>query len=577
MNTPDENTPVDLDSTVDTADSPARQTAAQRRALPDFTDIAQAAAEKFGVCLRPITMVKVDPITGATEHFASPCKATIASVCKPCAQKAQWLRMTQGREGWHPDTEPVDTAQEPTAEQTELLIARADLVTGYQAAKQEGDEESAAAFAEVIATTDRELRDSGIRGRLPALEPASAARRARSTRRRQDAPNLPRQKVTKNTIGKVFGGKFRPSMMVTLTMPSYGAMNQDGGIDKDGKVCGDGSPRDPGSYEYASAARDIVHFARLFDRWVQNLRRCVGYDVQYFATVEPQRRGAPHIHILLRSAISRELLRLVTAATYHQVWWPHFDPENEVYSGETLPVWDWQGMTFVDPDTGQPLTEWDAALDVLDTVDDLEPAYTVRFGERMDPGQIKGHIPGPKADAAIGYVTKYLTKSVAEVLETDSTRTAVHYDRLHAELQHTPCSPKCPVWLRYGIVPQGASDKTIPGRCRGKAHRRDTLGLPGRRVLVSRRWSGKTLPDHKADRVEFVRQLLASVGIVKPDTSRLIIRPVEPGDQSAPPRDHLILSAIAQRTAWRAEYDRALLAAGPEALKQHSAIQQTAA
>ncbi|MEU2126718.1 replication initiator protein, partial [Nocardia niwae] len=64
---------------------------------------------------------------------------------------------------------------------------------------------------------------------------------------------------------------------------------------------------------------------------------------------------------------------------------------------------------------------------------------------------------------------------------------------------------------------------------------------------------------------EFVRQLLASVGIHKPDTSHLIIRPVEPGDQSAPPRDHLILAAIAQRTKWRAEYTNALLAAGAEA------------
>ncbi|MFG1797256.1 replication initiator [Nocardia sp. NPDC049149] len=60
--------------------------------------------------------------------------------------------------------------------------------------------------------------------------------------------------------------------------------------------------------------------------------------------------------------------------------------------------------------------------------------------------------------------------------------------------------------------PQGTSDKTVPGRCKGKAHRRDTLGLPGRRVLVSRRWSGKTLPDHKQDRVDFVRQLLADAG-----------------------------------------------------------------
>src|SRR5690606_28827697 len=75
-----------------------------------------------------------------------------------------------------------------------------------------------------------------------------------------------------------------------------------------------------------------------------------------------------------------------------------------------------------------------------------------------------------------------------------------------------------------------------------------------------------------ADRAEFVRQLLAQVGISKPDTSHWIVRPVEPGDQSAPPRDHLIMSAIAQRTAWRAEYTRAPRAAGPTAAQRSSAI-----
>ncbi|WP_159839827.1 replication initiator [Nocardia sp. CY41] len=195
---------------------------------------------------------------------------------------------------------------------------------------------------------------------------------------------------------------------------------------------------------------------------------------------------------------------------------------------------------------------------------------------RSTPRHIRGVVPGTQADKTIGYVTKYLTKSIAEVLHTESARTEAHYDRLHAELQRIPCSPRCPVWLRYGIVPKGASDRAIPGRCKGKAHRRDTLGLPGRRILVSRRWSGKTLPDHKADRAEFVRQLLADVGIVKPDTSHLVVTPVEPGDQSVPPRDHLILAAIAQRTRWRAEYTNALLAAGLPAQQEHSAIRQAA-
>ncbi|MBF6215184.1 replication initiator protein [Nocardia puris] len=418
-----------------------------------------------------------------------------------------------------------------------------------------------AGIREVVADLDREMRETGFRGRLPALDAKPKDRRKRSTRRRQDAPDLPRKKVQKYTIRDAYPGGHRPGMYITLTMPSYGRINRDGGIDAEGKVCSDGSPVNPGTYDYVQAARDIVHFSRLFDRWIQNMRRAVGYNLQYYATVEPQKRGAPHLHILIRTDIPRELIHKVTDATYHQVWWPHFD--HPVYSGEVRPVWDSKALTFCDPHTRRPLQSWDEALDVMDSVDDLEPAHVLRFGAQVDPRHIRGVVPGAEADKTIRYVTKYLTKSIAEVLDTDSERTAAHYDRLHAELQRTPCSPRCAVWLRYGIVPKGATDKTIPGRCKGKAHRRDTLGLPGRRVLVSRNWSGKTLPDHKQDRADFVRQLLASVGIVKPDRSHLIITPVEPGDTAVPPRDHLIMAAIAQRTTWRAEYTKALLASGP--------------
>ena len=43
----------------------------------------------------------------------------------------------------------------------------------------------------------------------------------------------------------------------------------------------------------------------------------LGYDVQYFAAVEPQKRLAPHVHVAFRGAIARADLRAVIAATYH--------------------------------------------------------------------------------------------------------------------------------------------------------------------------------------------------------------------------------------------------------------------
>ena len=163
-------------------------------------------------------------------------------------------------------------------------------------------------------------------------------------------------------------------------------------------------------------------------------------------------------------------------------------------------------------------------------------------------------------------ITEYLVKSIGEIVRQDTDATRQHADRLHAELAVTPCSPRCAVWLLYGIQPLGVTSRTVPGQCKGRAHRRSTLGLTGRRVLVSRKWSGKTLADHRADRMAFVAQALAAVGIEKPtpDTSRLTWRKVAPGDQNVPPRAHLLMAAIAERIRWRAEYDRAMVAAtGP--------------
>ena len=118
---------------------------------------------------------------------------------------------------------------------------------------------------------------------------------------------------------------FRPSMFLTLTCDSYG------------RVLEDGTPADPASYDYRRAARDAIHFAALVDRFIQNLRRFLGYEVQYFAAVEPQKRLAPHVHLAIRGTVSRADLRQVLAATYHQVWWPSTDVIR--FDADQLPVW----------------------------------------------------------------------------------------------------------------------------------------------------------------------------------------------------------------------------------------------
>ncbi|WP_130345394.1 replication initiator [Herbihabitans rhizosphaerae] len=507
---------------------------------PLALDVITATAEQHGVCVRPFTMEVGDLETGELRHVAVPCGSTVDSVCKPCATKARALRITQCREGWHSEEEPDFTPEPPTQNQTELLAFRADLVQAYQQAVEDGEAE-ADELREEISGVDAELRQLGVRGRLPSPDGPTKRGVKRSTRRRQDSPNLPRKKVEKRTLGREYAGRFRPSMFVTLTLDSYG------------RVRDDGTPANPATYDYWRAARDAVHFASLVDRWWQNLRRCVGWDVQYFATVEPQKRAAPHLHAAIRGSISHEVLRQVTAATYHQVWWPAHD--ELIYDGDRLPIWD--GENFVDPDTRKPLQDWESAVE-----DVQEPAHVARFGVQVHSKGILGRTE--EAGRHIGYLTKYLTKSTGEIVTADSDRQRRHHDRLHEELSRTPCSPRCPVWLLYGIQPVGANGKTIPGHCKGRAHRRTTLGLPGRRVLVSRKWSGKTLADHRADRKAFVVQALKAVGIEKtePDRSRFVWNKIQPGDRNAPPRAHLLMHAIAERVTWRAEYDKALLAAG---------------
>jgi hypothetical protein len=299
-------------------------TRAQRAALPLSTDVAQAIAEQHGVCVRPIAMRRIDTTTGRVDVVPVPCGSIREDHCRPCADKARRLRMAQCREGWHLDTEPVIERTKPTAEQQELMGARADLLAAYAECREIGDEDSSEQIAESVTELDASLRALGVRGRLTPLDPAPKLVK-RSTRRRHDAPNLPRRPIQRRTLGQVFAGKYRPSTFLTLTLDTYGPVDSNG------------AALDPESYDYRRAARDAIHFPALVDRFWQNTRRCVGWDVQYFGTVEPQRRGAPHFHAAIRGTIPRAELRQITGATYHQVWWPAHDQLR--YTDQRLPVW----------------------------------------------------------------------------------------------------------------------------------------------------------------------------------------------------------------------------------------------
>ncbi|GLX96771.1 replication initiator [Herbidospora sp. NBRC 101105] len=510
-----------------------------KQAMPLAHEVVEALAIDNGVCIRPVGLRRMDLKTGISDIINAPCGSTMEAKCPPCAKRNRALRMAQCREGWHLTAEPAITRDEPNDYQRHLVEWRADaqaLRDQLESAGLPTDD-----YDQAIAKLDAEINAAGVRGNVLGR---TASKRSRSTRRRQDAPDLPKRAMTATTLGRTYTGTdgrtYRPSMFITLTLDTYGRVN--GGV-----------AVDPATYDYVKAARDALHFSKLIDRFVQNLRRVAGYDVQYFASVEMQKRLAPHLHMAMRGSMSRADIRAVAAATYHQVWWPSC--ETVRFEGGHLPVWD-EKAGYLDPDSGEILPTWDEALDQLDADPDAQPLHVVRFGAQVDA---QGILSGtPDADQAIRYVSKYLTKSLGQAADSQAARD--HADRLLEVLRYEPCTPTCPNWLRYGVQPKNAKPGMIPGRCRAKAHKPEHLGYGGRRVLVSRKWSNKTLTEHKADRRTWV---LEALGITDEpaDVGRYVWSPVKAGDPDLPPIRVRLLRSIRERLRWRAHLNQLQAAA----------------
>jgi hypothetical protein len=521
-------------------------------AMPLAREVVKDLAVEHGACIRPIQLRRTNLDTGQVDTVLVPCGHTLARVCPSCADRARTLRAAQCREGWHLEDEPAITPGPATQDQRQRIEQRAEAQQFREQAEAAGQD--TADFDQLITELDQEITKAGMRGKAA---PAKPARRHRTTRRRQDAPDLPRRTVSPRTVGKTYtapdGKTFRPSLFLTLTCPSYGRVGEDG------------APADPGTYEYDRAARDALAFAALFDRFIQNLRRYLGYDVQYFAAIEPQKRLAPHVHIAIRGTVSRAELRRILAATYHQVWWP--DTTEVKFVGDQVPVWDEHSGNYVDPATGEVLPTWDQALDELGD----QPHHVARFGERFDA---QGVLAGSK-DAArcIGYLTKYLTKHVGDCHHAETDAQHAHVARLAEALQHEPCSPRCANWLRCGIQPKNARPGLGPGRCKSKAHNPDHLGYAGRRVLVSRKWSGKTLADHRADRQEW---LLSTLGVSATDPARYAWELVAPGDPDHMDYPRRLLHAVADRARWQAALAEARRRAAIPEVRDHLATGRAA-
>jgi hypothetical protein len=198
-----------------------------------------------GGCIRPVQLRRTNLDTGEVTQVLISCRSTLETMCPACAKRAKGLRAEQCRDGWHLEDEPREASPVPDDEQEFLLTVRARAQVLHD---QAATGEDAADLDALIAELDDELARTGIRGSLTRNTDSGGkdsqtgkARRARSTRRRQDAPDLPRRLVAARTIGKVYtapnGTRYRPSMFLTLTCDSYGPVRDDG------------TPADPATYD----------------------------------------------------------------------------------------------------------------------------------------------------------------------------------------------------------------------------------------------------------------------------------------------------------------------------------------
>jgi hypothetical protein len=149
-----------------------------------------------------------------------------------------------------------------------------------------------------------------------------------------------------------------------------------------------------------------------------------------------------------------------------------------------------------------------------------------RFGPKFDA---QGVLAGPKDPGrCIRYLTKYLTKHVADWHTADTDAQRDHADRLMDALRYEPCSSACANWLRYGIQPKDASEGLRPGACTGKAHRREHLV-----------W------------------LLSMLDQPATDPSRYTWQAVTPADDDYMPQSRRLLHVLADRARWQAALDQA--------------------
>jgi hypothetical protein len=204
-----------------------RVSRAERMTMPLARDVLRDVAVENGACVRPVQLRRRDLETGEVDPVLMLCGHTLDKACPPCAERAKNLRASQCWGGWHLEDEPDIIPAPATEEQKWRITLRAEAQVLRDQAEAAGTDTTD--LDKLITGLDDDITSAGIRGKAA---PAKPKRRHRSTRRRQDSPDLPKRKIGPRTIGKTYtapdGKTFRPSLFVTLTCPGYGRVGENG-------------------------------------------------------------------------------------------------------------------------------------------------------------------------------------------------------------------------------------------------------------------------------------------------------------------------------------------------------------
>jgi hypothetical protein len=224
--------------------------------MPLARDVVKDLAIEHGACIRPVQLRRTSLDTGTVDQVLVPCGHTLATVCPACAQRAKTLRAAQCREGWHLETEPVIDPDPATEDQKWWVEKRAEAQAMHDQAEKDGEDTED--FDGLNAELDQEIKGAGMRGNvLPARAgPGGTGPPGGGKTRHRCLSARSRRGRSARSMRQPDGKRFRPSLFVTLTCPSYGRVREDG------------TPADPAAYDYQRAARDALHFAALFDRFV---------------------------------------------------------------------------------------------------------------------------------------------------------------------------------------------------------------------------------------------------------------------------------------------------------------------